>query len=44
MCRVTTALPRRTLEIAGLVDYLELHDGEAPHPNQRGASYDDSWL
>lgn len=25
---------RRTLEIAGLVDYLEVHDGEESHPNQ----------
>jgi anti-sigma B factor antagonist len=29
---------RRTLEIAGLVDYLELHDGEEEYPNQRGES------
>jgi anti-anti-sigma factor len=29
-------LGRRTLEIAGLVDFLELHDGEDSHPNQRG--------
>jgi anti-sigma B factor antagonist len=27
-------LGRRTLEISGLVDYLELHDGEESHPNQ----------
>ena len=24
---------RRTLEIAGLVDYLDVHDDEEPHPN-----------
>ena len=29
-------LTRRTLEIAGLEDYLELKDGEEDHPNQRG--------
>ena len=29
-------LARRTLEVSGLVDFLELHDGEEPHPNQRG--------
>ena len=29
-------LARRTLEIAGLVDFLELQDGEDSHPNQRG--------
>jgi anti-anti-sigma factor len=29
-------LARRTLEVAGLVDFLELHDGEDSHPNQRG--------
>ena len=26
---------RRVIEIAGLVDFLELHDGEEFHPNQR---------
>jgi anti-sigma B factor antagonist len=31
-------LARRSLEVAGLVDFLELHDGEASHPNQRGKS------
>jgi anti-anti-sigma factor len=31
-------LTRGTLEIAGLVVYLELHDGEEEHPNQRVAS------
>jgi hypothetical protein len=32
-------LTRRTLEITGLVDYLELHDGEDLHLNQQGASF-----
>lgn len=31
-------LARRVLEVSGLLDFLELHDGEEPHPNQRGAS------
>jgi anti-sigma B factor antagonist len=34
-------LTRRTLEITGLVDYLELHDGEDLHLNQQGASFVD---
>ena len=29
-------LARRVIEVAGLVDFLELHDGEDSHPNQRG--------
>ncbi len=29
---------RRTLEISGLVDYLELREGEGVHPKQRGAT------
>jgi anti-sigma B factor antagonist len=31
------SLARRVIEIAGLVDFLELHDGEQSHPNQRGS-------
>ncbi len=31
-------LARRSLEVAGLVEFLELHDGEASRPNQRGKS------
>lgn len=30
---------RRTLEISGLVDYLEIDDGEESHPNQRGGPF-----
>jgi anti-sigma B factor antagonist len=30
-------LARRVIEVAGLVDFLELHDGEDSHPNQRGS-------
>ena len=33
---------RRILEIGGLVDFLELHDGEEPHPNQRGRRFNES--
>ena len=33
-------MARRTLEIAGLVDYLEIHDGEESDPNQRSDSFD----
>ncbi len=32
-------LARRVLEVSGLLDFLELHDGEEPHPNQRGVSW-----
>ena len=35
-------IARRTLEFAGLVDFLELNNGETPHPNQRATSYDDN--
>jgi anti-sigma B factor antagonist len=28
-------LVRRVIEVAGLVDFLELHDAEDSHPNQR---------
>ena len=38
--RCEHGMARRTLEISGLVDYLEIHDGEKSHPNQRGASFD----
>jgi anti-sigma B factor antagonist len=31
-------LARRVIEVAGLVDFLELHDGEDSHPNQRDAA------
>jgi anti-sigma B factor antagonist len=30
-------LARRVIEVSGLVDFLEVHDGEDSHPNQRGS-------